>query len=272
MSTPYAKALESGTGGFFTDGQAYERLMGRWSRAAGDIFLNWLALRKSLRWLDVGCGTGVFTELILERCAPHAMDAIDAALDQIAYAQSRLAARAVTCRTGDAHSLPYTDGRFDVAVMALVISFLQDPAKAVAEMKRVVKPGGTVATYMWDTLGKGYIQQPIRDALTAMGVDVPIIPGQAHGRIDALRSFFETAGLGDISVRPIEITVTYTDFDDFWSSQIALNNPPGQAIRKMSPPEVERLKAYLREHLPTDRRGQIAYSAHANAVRGYVPA
>ena len=74
---------------FFTDGQAYERLMGRWSRAAGETFLDWLSPPKGLNWLDVGCGTSAFTELVIDRCAPVHITAIDPAEDQIAYARNR---------------------------------------------------------------------------------------------------------------------------------------------------------------------------------------
>ena len=72
---------------FFTDGDAYERFMGRWSRTAGETFLDWLALPPGLRWLDVGCGTGAFTELLIARCAPAMVDGIDPSEDQIAYAR-----------------------------------------------------------------------------------------------------------------------------------------------------------------------------------------
>ena len=135
---------------YFTDGQAYERFMGRWSRAAGEVFIDWLSLPKGLRWVDVGCGTGAFTELVLDRCAPKQISAIDPAEDQIAYARSRPTATPVDYRAGDALSLPYEDDTFDVAAMALVIVFVPDPAKAVAEMVRVVRPGGTVATVLSD--------------------------------------------------------------------------------------------------------------------------
>src|SRR5262249_11188999 len=124
----------------FTDGQAYERLMGRWSRAAGEVFLDWLSLPRGLQWLDVGCGTGAFTELVIDRCAPSPISAIVPAEDQIASARNRVAAKRAAFRTGDAQLLPFADREFDVAAMALVISFVPDAAKAVAEMKRVVKP------------------------------------------------------------------------------------------------------------------------------------
>jgi SAM-dependent methyltransferase len=172
----------------FTNGQAYERLMGRWSRAAGEEFLDWLSLPKGLNWLDVGCGTGAFTELVIDRCAPSNISAIDPAEDQIAYARNGSAAKRATFRTGDAQSLPFADREFDVAAMALVISFVPDAAKAVAEMKRVVRPQGIVAAYMWDILGGGFIQRPLVQALGAMGIDVPPATGRKNSSIEEMRS------------------------------------------------------------------------------------
>jgi ubiquinone/menaquinone biosynthesis C-methylase UbiE len=258
------------TASFFTDGQAYERLMGRWSRAAGEIFLDWLSLPKGLKWLDVGCGTGAFTELIIERASPLHVSAIDPAEDQIAYARTRPATAAVNFRVGDSQSLHFADHEFDVAAMALVIIFVPDPVKAVAEMKRVVKSGGIVATYMWDMLGGGFTQQPIRDALKAMNVEIQS-PRQTNSRLDNLTNFFETAGLESITTRTIEITVSYANFDEYWAAETGLANPTTQPIRKMAPTDVERLKEYLREHLRTDKNGRIAYPARANAIKGSVP-
>jgi ubiquinone/menaquinone biosynthesis C-methylase UbiE len=134
----------------FDDGAAYERMMGTWSRLAGDIFLDWLAPRPGLRWIDIGCGSGAFTELLVERCAPTEVQGIDPSEAQLAFARARPAARLAQFRRGDATALPFPDGRFDGAVMALVIFFVPAPAKGVAEMVRVVQPGGTVATYAWD--------------------------------------------------------------------------------------------------------------------------
>lgn len=255
---------------FFTDGDAYERLMGRWSRAVGEVFLDWLALPNGLNWLDVGCGTAAFTELVLSRCAPVQMRAIDPSEDQIAFARKRPGTSGVTFRVGDAQALPYDDREFDAAAMALVISFIPDPAKAVAEMKRVVKPGGMVGTYMWDSLGGGFVQQPLLNALEAMNVEVPPSPARRNSRIAELRGFFETAGFDQVATRAIEIEVSYANFDEYWASQTGLANPAVQAIRKMSGPDVERLRANLRAQLPI-RNGRIAYPARANAVKGRVP-
>ena len=244
--------------------------MGHWSRAAGETFLDWLALPAGLSWLDVGCGTRAFTELITERCKPAQVSGIDPSEDQIAYARKRSSTAHAKFCSGDAQALPYADDEFDVAAMALVISFVLDPIKAAAEMRRVVKPGGTIAAYMWDFLGKGFTQWPLIDAIKKMGVEVAEIPRRIHASEAALRKIFDSAGIGDIMTRGIDIEVSYADFDDYWASQTGLPNPAVQAIRKLPAPDVEQLKASLREHLP-QRNGRIAYPARANAVKGKTP-
>jgi len=256
---------------FFTDGHAYERLMGRWSRAVGEEFLDWLTLPKGLNWLDVGCGTGTFTEIVIDRCAPTSTSAIDPSEGQINCARSGPVASQVTFRTGDAQSLPFADDVFDVAAMALVINFVPDGAKATAEMKRVVKPQGTVGAYVWDNLGGGFVQRPLVEALIAMGVEAPAGSGLQNTRAEELQALFEQAGLDQVTTRKIEIEVSYQNFDDYWNSQTGFTNLVVQPIRKMSAPDVARLQTYLRDHLPTDRRGRIVYPARANAVKGRVP-
>src|SRR5215469_15705919 len=117
----------------FTDGTAYERMMGRWSVLAGAVFLAWLDQPPDLRWLDVGCGNGAFTELLIARTAPAEVQAIDPSEEQLAHARTRRGARIAAFHQGEAQSLPFPDRRFDVTAMALVITFVPDPAKAVAE-------------------------------------------------------------------------------------------------------------------------------------------
>jgi ubiquinone/menaquinone biosynthesis C-methylase UbiE len=121
--------------------------MGGWSRLAGEVFLDWLAPPAGLSWIDVGCGSGAFTELIVRRCAPRETHGIDPADAQIAFARTRPNMQGAQFRKGDAMALPFDDAHFDVAVMALVIFFVPDPAKGVAEMARVVRRGGVVASY-----------------------------------------------------------------------------------------------------------------------------
>jgi ubiquinone/menaquinone biosynthesis C-methylase UbiE len=260
------------TKSFFSDGAAYERMMGRWSQAAGVDFLDWLTLPPGLRWLDAGCGTGAFTELLIDRCAPHSVSAIDPAGDQIAFARTKPVAKQVNFQVGDAQALPFTNGEFDAAVMALVITFVPDPAKAIAEMKRVVKPGGTLGTYIWDFIGGRLTQQPLREAIEAMGVRITPRPGHINSTIESLRRFFTSANLDGVETRTIEIEITYPSFDEYWSAQTGLANTIVQYIKKMSAADVETLKADLRKRLPKNRDGHIAYKAVANAVKGRVPA
>ena len=255
---------------FFTDGEAYERRMGRWSRIVGEVFLDWLAVPNGLRWIDVGCGNGVFTEVLIARCAPSAVSAVDPSEGQLSYARTRPGAKQAEFRVGDALALPYPDRSFDAAAMALAINFVPDPVKAATEMTRVVQPGGWVATYMWDLPGGGLPVEPMYRALKSLGVAVSV-PGTEVSRRDNMRAVWEKAGLQSIDSRVIRIPIGYTDFNDFWQSYSVPEGPAGMAIRKMLPSQIEELKAALREELPTGPDGHIAYEAFANAVRGRAP-
>jgi SAM-dependent methyltransferase len=254
----------------FTDGEAYEKRMGRWSRIVGEVFLDWLDTPKGLRWIDVGCGNGAFTEVLIARCAPSAVSGVDPSEGQLSYARTRPGGKLAEYRVGDAQALPYPDRSFDAAAMALAISFVPDPVKAAAEMTRVVKPGGWVATYMWDLPGGGIPIAPMFRALKSLGIAVPV-PGTEVSRRDGMRAVWEKAGLQSIDTRVIRIPVVYADFNDFWQSYSVPEGPSGMAVRKMSPSQIEQLKATLRKELPTGPDGHIAYEAFANAVRGRVP-
>jgi 2-polyprenyl-3-methyl-5-hydroxy-6-metoxy-1,4-benzoquinol methylase len=99
------------------------------AQGSGGIFLDWIAPRPGLRWVDVGCGNGAFTELVVERCAPAEVHGIDPSEGQLKYARARPGTRMAEFRQGDAMALPFPGNSFDLAVMALVIFFVPDPAK-----------------------------------------------------------------------------------------------------------------------------------------------
>lgn len=254
----------------FDDGAAYERMMGVWTRFAGQIFLDWLAPASNLKWLDVGCGNGAFTELLLERCAPAAIEGIDPSDAQLAFARTRPAGRIAKFRQGDAQALPYPDSAFDAAVMALVIFFVPDPAKGVAEMARVVGPGGSVSAYAWDVPGGGLPAAPIQAEMRAMGLKPPLPPSFEISRIDALRALWAGAGLNEIETREIVVSRTFAGFDDFWTTNL-LGASLADVVAAMPAGDVERLKARVRTTMPTDAGGRITYSSRANAVKGRVP-
>lgn len=254
----------------FDNGANYERLMGIWSRRAGDVFLDWLKPHANLRWIDVGCGNGAFTELIAQRCAPEQVHGIDPSPAQLSFARTRLAMRAAEFREGDAMTLPFPDDSFDVAVMALVIFFVPEPAKGVAEMARVVRPGGTVAAYAWDMAGGGFPFEPIQAEMRAMGIAVRRPPSADASRIEALRDLWSGAGLEAIETTQIAVERTFTDFDDVWTTSL-LSPSTGATIAALSPADMDRLKAKLRERLPADAAGRITCAGRANAVKGEVP-
>jgi ubiquinone/menaquinone biosynthesis C-methylase UbiE len=174
---------------FFADSEAYERSMGRLSRVAGEAFLDWLSLPSGLRCLDVGCGTGSFTELWLDRNAPSAMYAIDPSEGQIALAKGKPWASRVDLRVGDAMSLPFGDDEFDVAVMALVIQYIPDRTQAMSEITRVVRQGGTVAAYVWPAPGEGPPTQPLQDAVKSIGVSRGRRPRKKSVRLKASQNY-----------------------------------------------------------------------------------
>jgi SAM-dependent methyltransferase len=256
----------------FVDGEAYERRMGRWTRLAGEVFLDWLDVPTGLQWLDVGCGGGAFTEVLTARCVPNNVVAIDPCEGQLCYARSRPRANATQFRLGDAQSLPFADGSFDAAAMALVISYLSDPVRGAAEMARVVRPGGWVATYMWDIAGGGHPVEPVYLAMNSLGIKFSPPPGSAVSRLESMRRVWEEAGLQSIETQVIRIPVVYSDFDDFWESNSAPAGPSGKIIHDLSSNTRALLRRHLRAQLPTRCDGCIAYQAFANAVKGRVPA
>ena len=254
----------------FTDGKVYERLMGRWSRLIAEPFLDWLDAPKNLSWLDVGCGNGAFTEELIARCAPAAVTAIDPSDDQIAYARTRPGASVADFCVGDAQKLPFGDNSFDIAAMALVISFLANPARAVAEMTRVVRPIGWVATYMWDTLGGGSPVHPIYLAMESMGMTSVRPPNPGASGQDAMEALWKNAGLESVETRIIRISTVYSGFDDFWTSNTVPIGPQGKIIAGMSAGVREELRTRVCDNLPASPDGRIVYEACANSVKGRV--
>jgi SAM-dependent methyltransferase len=234
----------------FSDGEAYERFMGRWSRAAGSVFLDWIAAPAGARWIDVGCGTGAFTELVRERCSPASVVAVDPA---------------------DAQSLPFADGEFDVVASALAIDRIPDRPRAVAEMRRVGRPGALVAGYVWDFADGGYPDIPIQKGLKRIGATPPVVYGTEETRLKSLAAMFAAAGLKDIATRKINLSLTYPDFDAFWVSKMPAYSPFGKMIAELSDGDRARLKETVRESLRPGPGGIITRMACATAIRARVP-
>lgn len=255
----------------FDDGAAYERYMGRWSERVGDAFLDWMAPQPGLRWLDVGCGNGAFTERIITRCAPATVEGVDPSPAQLAFARTRFAPEVAHFREGDAMALPFADASFDVAVMPLVIFFVPEPAKGVAEMRRVVRAGGTVAAYAWDMEGGGFPYALLQAEMRAIGVPPLEAPHPEASRLDVLTQLWRAAGLDELVTHTITVQRTFVDFEDYWAT-IHGGSSVARALKAMTSAQRDQLQTRLRACLPTTAAGAIAYDARANAILGRVPA
>jgi ubiquinone/menaquinone biosynthesis C-methylase UbiE len=223
-----------------------------------------------LRWIDIGCGNGAFTELLVEHCSPLEVHGLDPSERQLAFARTRAATRGVAFCKGDAMALPYPESSFDAAVMALVIVFVPDPAKGLEEMVRVVRPGGTVATYAWDMVGGGFPLEPILAEMRAIGLNPPTPSQQNASHITALRDLWTGAGLEKVETREITVQRTFADFDDFWLTNLA-SPTVRPVIASLTSNDAKTLKNRVREGLSTDSSGHIVVSARANLVKGMDP-
>ncbi len=255
----------------FDDGAVYEEMMGRWSRPVGDQFLAWLGLAQGLEWVDVGCGNGAFTQRLVTHAAPARVEAIDPSPAQIRHATAHAAAANVSYREGDAMALPYPDRSFDAATMALVLFFVPEPTRGLAEMVRVVRPGGTVAAYMWDMYGGGFPWEPLGAELRAQGHAPPRPPSVEVSRPDVMTALWKDAGLVDVELRSFEVTRTFESFDAWWN--VGLTGPStAAATRELDARALATLKERVRARLPADVAGRVTPRARAHAIKGRVPA
>ncbi len=253
----------------FNDGAAYERYMGAWRRLTGEIFLDWLAPSTGLRWLDVGCGSGAFSATVAERYAPVSIQGIDPSEKQLVYARTRPALRAGQFFRADAMALPFPADAFDVAVMPLVIFFVPAPAKGVAEMARVVRPGGIVAAYAWDMAGGGFPYSVLQAEMRGMGLTVPVPPSSDASQMEVLQQLWAGADLDAVDRRQITVHRTFADFDDYWTTVLG-GSSVGPQLAAMPPEPLAVLKARMRSLLPTAADGRVTYAARANAIKGRV--
>jgi len=149
-------------------GDAYEPYVGRWSRFVARAFLHWLVLPSGLAWLDVGCGTGALSRTILDDGAPRSVLAVDSSAGYLDYARAHVRDLRLAFRIGDAEALPLPDRAVDAAVSDLVLNFVADAARALSEMRRVVRPGGAVALYVWDYAGRMQMMRHFWNAAIAL--------------------------------------------------------------------------------------------------------
>jgi ubiquinone/menaquinone biosynthesis C-methylase UbiE len=256
----------------FDDSAAYERFMGRWSRAVAPVFLDWLAPSPAACWLEVGCGTGICTGLIVDGCSPASLIGVDSSQAQIEHARGLPIGAHADFRVADALALPFPEATFDVVVSALLINFVQTPALAVSEMRRVARTGGVVAGYVWDFAAERSPSWPMRVGMRRFGMDIPDVPGSRITSLAALSGLFEAAGLSAIHTRSIEVAQSFTDFDDFWRAQTPGYMPTTKMIGALPEGDRQKLQETVKAGIPLSSTGKMEYSARAHAIKGCVSA
>jgi ubiquinone/menaquinone biosynthesis C-methylase UbiE len=250
---------------------AYEAYMGRWSRPLARAYLPWFGAPKSSRWLDVGCGTGALTEAVLSTEEPTDVLGIDPSPEFVGHALSHVSDPRARFEVGDARQLPVSSDSYDAVVAGLVLNHLSGTATAIAEMVRAARPRGMVGAYVWDYSGEMQLIRYFWEAVAATDADAATHDPRSGYHIcqpDPLAAEFRAAGLTDVEVRPIDITMTFRDFDDYWLPHVMVGPSAAQRyLRSLGDDRQLALRERLRSVLPaTD--GSIQLIARAWAVRG----
>jgi SAM-dependent methyltransferase len=258
----------------WANGAAYEAYVGRWSRVIAREFLNWLTVPANSDWLDVGCGTGALSQTILDVAAPGHVIGLDRSAEQVAYSSERVSDQRAQFTVGDAQALALKTATYDVVVSGLMLNFVPEPRRAVAEMARVVKAAGVVATYLWDYAGKMQFMRHFWNAAAALN---PVAYDLDEGRRfsicqpQALRELFQSAGLNAVEVRPIDIATDFQNFDDFWQPFLGGQGTAPGYVRTLNDDQRASLQERLKVALPFAVDGSIPLVARAWAVRGWRP-
>jgi SAM-dependent methyltransferase len=229
-------------------------------------------VRPNSRWIDVGCGTGALSASVLAVASPTTVTGIDASADYVAYARQQIPDQRAEFRRGDAQELAFEPASFDAAVSGLVLNFLPQPHRAVAQMARVTRPNGVVATYLWDYAGEMQLMRAFWSAAAALD---PAAGELDEGRLfplcqpQALERLFSEAGLADVAVRAIDVPTVFRDFDDFWSPFLGGQGPAPSYAMSLSEEHRAALRERIRAALAIAQDGSIHLIARAWAARGH---
>jgi ubiquinone/menaquinone biosynthesis C-methylase UbiE len=242
---------------------AYDRFMGRYSTQLAVGFADFAGVRAPQRALDVGAGTGALTGELVERLGEENVATAEPSTDYSATLRARFPGADV--REAPAEDLPWEDASFDSALAQLVVAFLNDVQQAVRELARVTRPGGVVATCMWEVEGVEMMSalNEIRRRLTPGGWS----PSTDYRDEASLRTLFETAGLHDVETTRLEVTVEYETVDELWEPAIHVGGPGGPAVNSFSPEQLAAGRAIFEEALDHPA-GRYALEGRAAAVRG----
>ncbi len=256
-------------------GDNYDAYMGRWSRKIAPRFIEWLAAPRGLQWLEVGCGTGALSEVILAQRQPENLISIDPSSGFIETARKNVADNRVEFRVGDAQALDLQNESRDVIVSALVLNFVPDRGKALAEMKRVARPGGRIGFYVWDYPGGGVeFMRAFWKAAAALdpeAADLTEAVRFPYCTREGLSRLVENAGLTQVGCTAIEVPTFFRDFDDYWRPFTLGTGPAPGYCANLADEARQRLKETLQTSLPRREDGSIPLQTRAWAVKSIAP-
>lgn len=252
---------------FDVSGEAYDRFMGRYSLPLGLVFADFAGVRPGMRALDVGCGPGALTRELVRRLGAGRVAAADPAPSFVAAHLERFPE--VDAQQAPAERLPWADGEFDAALAQLVLSFVDDGPAAIAEMQRVVRPGGVVAACMWDAHGMEMLRVFWREALE-LDPDAPTERWMPYRTEPELRDVFERVGFDEVASSPLDVIAGYDGFDEFWSALLGRVGPAGAYLATLGEARGGELRDRVRGALGNPS-GSFRLPARAWAVRGTVP-
>jgi ubiquinone/menaquinone biosynthesis C-methylase UbiE len=232
-----------------TDPDAYERLMGRWSRRLAEALLDHVDLRTGETTLDVGCGTGSLAAALAERAEPRAVTGIDIAFPFVRFAARRR--NRAHYLVGDACALPLADASFDHVLSLLALNFVSNPSQALREMHRVTKTGGRIGAAVWD-FGGGLVYQRIFWD-TAAALDPTAAQSRARQYSapllapGALAAALTEAGFVDVRDNSLTIRMDYVDFADYWEPIASATGPVGDYVRSAKPALLDEIRSRTKE-------------------------
>jgi SAM-dependent methyltransferase len=253
----------------FEVAEAYEEVMGRWSRQLAPLFVQFAGVQESDEVLDVGCGTGSLSATLARMTRASKIVGIDPSKGFIEYARKQCADPRVTFEFGDAQALPYQDKSFDRCMALLIVNFIPDAPKAANEMRRVTKPGGIIATTMW--AGRA---NELNHCLwnAAVSIDPTVTPPsekRGYGSAEALSALLTGAGLTDIEVAELTMPCEHSSFEELWRRYLTGEGPAGAYVLSLHDDHREALKHRLRQDvLRGGSDGPFTLQAKAWAVRG----
>ena len=255
-------------------GESYEFYMGRWSRRIAPLFLDLVALPRELDWLEVGCGTGALSAAILALCDPESLIAIDPSEGFLAKARASVPDPRAEFVKGDAQAIDVETASRDAAVSALMLNFVPDKVKALSEMKRTMRPGGTVAFYVWDYAGGGleFLRAFWREAaaLDSSAANLTEDKRFPFCTPDGLTALAREAGLADATCEALVTPTVFSSFDDYWRPFTLGAGPAPGYVANLAEEAREELRSRLEANLPRAADGSIALEARAWAVRAKV--